>query len=107
MPNLNRLLTALLLLTPLAGAQDVRDPTTPLASGVAGSVNEEPRLQSILRRASDKLAIINGEPVREGDSLPALAGAVVEKINADHVLLRREDTRELLYIYYTYQTVRP
>ncbi len=111
MLNLNRLVCALLLIATLVSsplwAQALRDPTTPLAGAVTGGNTEAPQLQSILIRSKDKLAIISGETVREGDSLSAFADAVVERIDADHVVIRRGGKRETLRVYNNVRMSQP
>lgn len=109
MLNLSRLLCALLLVCASVTAQDqdLRDPTTPLAGVSPGVTGDEPRLQSILIRAADKLAIISGETVREGDALSAFGDVVVERIDSDQVVIRRGDKRETLRVINDYRISKP
>ena len=77
-----------------AQAQDsVTDPTKPLGfSGVTGSAGakaqETIQLMSILIAEDRKVAIINGQALRENQTLKGI-GATVKKIDADAVTLQQ------------------
>ncbi len=86
---------ALLLFVSLAAhAQDsVTDPTKPLGfaagAGAAGkSTQETIQLTSILIAEDRKIAIINGQAMRESQTLKGI-GATVKKIDADAVTLQQ------------------
>jgi MSHA biogenesis protein MshK len=72
----------------------VADPTKPLgfvgsATGSAlGSVEETIKLTSILISSDRKVAIINGQPLQENQTLKGV-GVVVKKIDADAVTLQQ------------------
>lgn len=84
----------LLLLAASAQAQEsVTDPTKPLgfsggAGGGTGNVQESIQLTSILIAEDRKVAIINGQSLRENQTLKGV-GAVVKKIDADAVTLQQ------------------
>ena len=85
------------------------DPTTPLNFVIPTGGNDEPgalamlgsmftsyELSSVLIRAEDRIAVINGERVRIGDSIGA---ARVTAIEADHVTLNVNGKIETLQRY--------
>ena len=64
---------------------DLREPLTSTPDAVAAPVQELGlRLSSILTRNGERLAIVNGRPLRVGDSV---GGAVVSEIAEDSVTL--------------------
>lgn len=85
---------SLLLLAASAQAQEsVTDPTKPLGfsggvGGGAGNAQETIQLTSILIAEDRKVAIINGQSLRENQTLKGV-GAVVKKIDADAVTLQQ------------------
>lgn len=82
-------LLALLLAAGLCQAatnQPMRDPTQPLSFSI-NSKPSGPVLQSVLISSSRKVAIINGESLREGDTLAGLKNTSVQKIEANQVVL--------------------
>jgi MSHA biogenesis protein MshK len=84
----------LLLTTSLLWANEVvRDPTAPLGYNATGTSvgGEQFALNSILVSSQRKLAIINGNPVREGDLVPGSTDVVVQKIVAQAVILKQAD----------------
>ncbi len=86
----------LLLVVLVNGAQAqeaVTDPTKPLgysggAGTVAGGAQETIQLTSILIAEDRKVAIINGQSLRENQTLKGI-GAIVKKIDADAVTLQQ------------------
>lgn len=83
----------LLCLSLFAEAQTpVVDPTKPLnfvgATGTAGNAQETITLTSILISSDRKVAIINGQPLQENQTLKGV-GAMVKKIDADAVTLQQ------------------
>lgn len=78
-----------------AQAQEpVADPTKPLgfsgaaAGTTAGNAQETIQLTSILIASDRKVAIINGQALRENQTLKGV-GALVKKIDADAVTLQQ------------------
>lgn len=74
---------------------DIADPTRPLGAAGAvesGTTGEQQaiRLSSILVASERRVAIINGQPVQEQQTLKGI-GAVVKKIEADAVILQQGD----------------
>lgn len=86
------LLSLLMFVLP-AAAQQIADPTRPLGhsydAGVV-STGTGVQLTSILVSPNRKLAIINGQTVRELQTVKGL-GAIVKKIDADAVTLQQGD----------------
>lgn len=77
-----------------ANSDEFRDPTTPLGfSGPASGdgKRQELVLDSVLYSAQRKLAIINGNSVREGQQIPASGGVKVQRILPQKVLLQQGD----------------
>lgn len=77
-------------------ADPVRDPTTPLGNKmVAGKVmtNTTYELNSILISAQRKLAIINGQALREGQVIEGSSGVRVTRISAQRVSLQQAEKR--------------
>ena len=73
-------------------AADVRDPTTPLEyrADRAGTASEtEWVLDSVLISAKRKLAIINGETLREGQALPGSNTIIIQRILPQTVVLQQ------------------
>ncbi|PUA27052.1 MAG: hypothetical protein B0W54_19675 [Cellvibrio sp. 79] len=78
-----------LLAEPLS---DVRDPTTPLEYRAdRGGVTSETEwvLDSVLISAKRKLAIINGETLREGQTLPGSNSIIIQRILPQTVVLQQ------------------
>lgn len=76
-----------------ASAEDIADPTRPLqySAPVAGATQEQGiELTSILISQDRKLAIINGQTLRELQTIKGV-GAIVKKIEADAVVLQQGD----------------
>lgn len=74
-------------------AQDVTDPTRPLNYSAAANAAQQGQgieLTSILIASDRKLAIINGQTLRELQTIKGV-GAVVKKIEADAVVLQQGD----------------
>jgi MSHA biogenesis protein MshK len=72
---------------------EVRDPTLPLgyiASGTAAG-GDQFALSSILISPRRKLAIINGNTLREGQVVPGSADVKVQRISAQTVVLQQAD----------------
>jgi len=82
-----------------ANTSDVRDPTTPLghvAVNTSGNAVQQFTLNSILISPQRKLAIINGNTLREGQLIPGSANVRVQRISAQGVvLLQAEKPRTL------------
>ncbi|MDF3011835.1 MAG: hypothetical protein K0Q78_39 [Cellvibrio sp.] len=72
---------------------DVRDPTAPLGYNAVGAAadGEGFALNSILISPRRKLAIINGNTLREGEMVPGVADVKVQKILTQAVVLQRAD----------------
>lgn len=85
------LLTCFIAIT-VQAQEPVADPTRPLnfvgVPGVAGNEQETIQLTSILIASDRKVAIINGQSLRENQTLKGV-GAVVKKIDADAVTLQQ------------------
>jgi MSHA biogenesis protein MshK len=98
--NTKRLLMALLgVLSGVAGAQGLPDPTRPpvLVEGEpAATTNAPSGLQSIVRRAQGKsAAVINGKYVELGGKV---GDATLTRIDEDSVELRSASGRETMYL---------
>ena len=77
-------------------AEPVRDPTTPLGYKViAGKVTTSTsyELNSILISTHRKLAIINGQTLREGQIIEGSSGVRVMHISAQRVSLQQAEKR--------------
>jgi MSHA biogenesis protein MshK len=72
---------------------EVRDPTAPLGYSAVGAATggEQFALNSILISPQRKLAIINGNTLREGQIVPGSAEVKVQKILARAVVLQQAD----------------
>lgn len=73
---------------------DVRDPTTPLGHIAASATNNSVQqfaLNSILISPQRKLAIINGNTLREGQMIPGSANVKVQRISAQAVVLQQAE----------------
>lgn len=71
----------------------VRDPTTPLGHVVSSAVNAEAvvlELNSVLISSRRKIAIINGDTLREGQQLPG-SNITIQHILPQKVLLKQGD----------------
>lgn len=82
------------LLVSEINAQEVRDPTTPLGQSTTSpsTVGEQPfELNSILISPQRKLAIINGNALREGQAVPGAGNVRVQRISAQSVVLQQMD----------------
>lgn len=72
--------------------KNLRDPTRPLTYSSGGMVAEQKlQLYSVLISAERKLAIINGQQLRENDLIKGSAGIRVKRIEANEVLLQQGD----------------
>lgn len=72
---------------------DVRDPTAPLGYSAIGAATDGDQfaLNSILISPQRKLAIINGNTLREGQIVPGSADVKVQKILTNAVVLQQAD----------------
>ncbi len=71
---------------------EVRDPTTPLgrsATPLATNPGQDYELDSVLISAQRKLAIINGNSVREGQVIPGSGGVKLQRIAPQKVVLQQ------------------
>jgi MSHA biogenesis protein MshK len=88
------------LAAPLAGAQQLRDPTRPpnvLASDVEADVEvRSSQLQSVLISRGRKLAVINGQTVPLGGSI---GDAKLVRITETAVVLQRGEETETLRMF--------
>ncbi|WP_331346066.1 hypothetical protein [Cellvibrio sp. UBA7661] len=85
------ILCAALFNTQKLNAQDVRDPTAPLghvASTNAASGNNWV-LDAVLVSPGRKLAVVNGNTLREGQTIPESNGIKVQRILAQTVVLQQ------------------
>jgi len=91
------LLAAPLSLQALADdEQPLRDPTAPLGHKVAvgkASTTNTYELNSILISAQRKLAIINGQTLREGQTIAGSSDVRVASISAKRVVLQQANKR--------------
>lgn len=82
------------LLANETNGNEVRDPTTPLghvAANVSASGAPQFALNSILISPQRKLAIINGNTLREGQIVPGTGNVKVQRISAQVVVLQQAD----------------
>jgi MSHA biogenesis protein MshK len=78
----------------LADDESLRDPTRPLGYYGNGKVAAQKlQLNSILISADRKLAIINGQTLRENDVIKGSADIRIARIEANNVLLIQGDKR--------------
>lgn len=97
--RLIQLLVLLLSSTALLAQEEklLRDPTTPLGHKViAGKTNaaaSEYELNSVLISSQRKLAVINGQTLREGQEIPGSAGVHIKSISAQRVVLQQVNKR--------------
>lgn len=74
-------------------AQPLRDPTTPLGykvvAGKQSATVTEYELNSILISTRRKLAVINGQTLREGQLIAGSAGVRIQSISAKRVVLQQ------------------
>ena len=99
--DLLALCAVLVLAQPSVYAQDQiqgRDPTRPLGyqvvAGKANSVKDaDLRLSSVLISAQRKLAIINGQSLREGQTIPGTQGVVLVGIYPRGVTVAQGERR--------------
>ena len=86
-------ISLLCMATPVV-AQQFSDPTRPLGQAsdgfAVGDASQGIQLSSILVGPTRKIAIINGQPLRELQTVKGV-GAVVKKIDADAVTLQQGD----------------
>jgi hypothetical protein len=79
------------------GAADLRDPTRPPQGGVQHSAPAAPaaplRLDFVVSSTDRRMARINGQWVAQGDTV---AGATVQRIESDRVIVRRDDRTSVL-----------
>lgn len=78
----------------LPATNEVRDPTTPLghfASFSTGETELALELNSVLISQQRRLAIINGNSLREGQAVPGANGIIIQRILPQKVLLRQGD----------------
>lgn len=93
--KLKVIVLALLLLPCVANA--LRDPTRPLGYEKK-AVEESYRLQSVLIGGNRKLAVINGERLKEEQTISHSNGVKVIKIEPYRVLLQRGEKRWALIL---------
>ena len=76
-----------------SNAAAVRDPTAPLGYSATGTAvsGTQLALNSILISPQRKLAIINGNTLREGQIVPGSADVKVQRILAQAVVLQQAD----------------
>jgi MSHA biogenesis protein MshK len=74
-----------------AMAESLRDPTQPLGYRAAASQPVRLNLNSILISEERKLAIINGQQLRENDTIPGSGGTVLRRIEAGSVVVQQGD----------------
>ncbi len=88
------------LLGPLAQAEVLQDPTTPLAGSVpAASATRDaglPRLQSVILGNGPALAVLNGQSYRVGQQVN---GFRLVGISADSVVLEKAGKRQTLTLF--------
>ncbi|MFM5162054.1 MSHA biogenesis protein MshK [Aeromonas rivipollensis] len=88
------------LLGPLAQAEVLQDPTSPLAgSGAAASPSKGaglPRLQSVILGNGPALAVLNGQSYRVGQRID---GFLLVGISADAVVLEKAGKRQTLTLF--------
>lgn len=74
-----------------ANAQDVRDPTAPLGyvGGASATKDNQWILNAVLVSPGRKLAVINGNTLREGQLLPGSNDTKVQRILAQTVVLQQ------------------
>lgn len=77
-------------------AEVFRDPTQPLE--VIARVNKPLLLHSILISASRKIAIINGNSLHEGDSIPSKPEYRIKKIDDGRVLISGHGKLKSLFL---------
>lgn len=71
-------------------AVSLRDPTRPLGHySVSKTATQKLQLNSILISSERKLAIINGQQLRENDVIKDSAGIRVKRIQANEVVLQQ------------------
>lgn len=70
-------------------ADSLRDPTRPLNYSAAAGVPVEWELNAVLIGGSRKLAVINGEQLRENEILPGSADVRLQAIEAHAVILQQ------------------
>lgn len=74
-----------------AATIDVRDPTTPLGqvTGVGTTAASEWVLDSVLISPKRKLAVINGQTIREGEIIPGSNAIKIQHILPQSVVLQQ------------------
>jgi MSHA biogenesis protein MshK len=78
----------------LPATSDVRDPTTPLGHSASFSTGENElalELNSVLISQQRRLAIINGNSLREGQPVPGTNEIIIQRILPQKVLLKQGD----------------
>lgn len=84
---------------PPAQEEPLRDPTRPLDHRpAAGSAGQEWELHSILIGAQRKLAVINGQQLRENEEIPGSGGVVLRLIEPGSVVLQQDARRWRLHL---------
>ncbi len=81
-----------LAITPSAVAQGLRDPTLPL-NVPAVSAEQTLVLHSIISGEGRKLAVVNGELLREGDTIDGFARARLVSIGKAQVVVEHDGQR--------------
>lgn len=104
------LAAGMLMLASLAAAEGLADPTRPPASlGVVRDLESNdaaggPALQSVLISPTRRVAVINGETVKEGGKVGDLR---VARISEDEVVLRNGSDVKVLKLYPSIEKKRP
>lgn len=72
-----------------ASAENLRDPTRPLGHSATAGVPVEWELNAVLIGGTRKLAVINGQKLRENEMLPGSAGVRLQTIEPQAVILQQ------------------
>jgi MSHA biogenesis protein MshK len=72
-------------------AESLRDPTQPLGYRTTRNNPLTLNLNSILISEERKLAVINGEQLRENETIPGAGGTVLRRIEAGSVVVQQGD----------------
>jgi len=91
------LLSLTVLLSPLASADELRDPTRPpvMAHHESGPTEPAPVLSAIMGSGADRLAIFNGHVVRSGGTVGTY---VIQTVFEDGVRYRHAGVTHDLYL---------
>lgn len=83
------------LAMPTAHGEILRDPTTPLGHVRSAPKTQNLTLQAIYRGSGRREAIVNGNLVKEGETLN---GAKIVSIHEKSVTYRRAGTTQMIYL---------